>query len=344
MKIIKDALSGFITLLGEGHDLYLGKGLTLWKKNVLNDSKEHIGTAYVSLPWQMASYSWKLQRACKLYFRELCKSPEGDLIGIVRKSIVLLKKDAACFRPVFTISKGGRPKAIEKTPKGQLFVGEYSLNPYRHEIRIWTSDRTCQYWDIAYVFHAGKIRHIHNIIWDPYRKGLLVLTGDREGECAILFSDDYFHTLTEIVRGGQVYRSCNVFCRPEGIYYATDSELEKNWIIFLNLHTGQTKKILSLPGSSIYANQMANHYFISTCVEPSKINNYQFATLWTSKNLQDWKKLIEFKKDLWPGKYFGFGNIILPRIEGKCFFITFSTIAVKGNDFKTFFIEDTEKL
>jgi hypothetical protein len=206
-------------------------------------------------------------------------------------------------------------------------------------LRFWRSTDSGDNWDLVYALPAGSAKHIHNIVWDQYRQGLWILTGDGEGECALLFTPDEFQTVTELVRGGQIYRACKLFCLPEGLYYGTDSERDKNWFIHLDVKSGRIHKIHPLQGSCLHAARMAGNYFISTAVEPSKINFYRKAVLWSSSDLHNWSKVVEFEKDWWPGEYFGFGRIILPRVQGECPNVVFSTIAIKTNDLTTFVIK-----
>lgn len=290
----------------------------------------------MALPLRLASCFRPFERAGKLNFRELAPTPKGDLVGVVRKSILLYSAGQSDFQTVLRIKNGGRPKGIVNTPSGRMYVGEYGLNPDRRAMRIWGSDSGGANWELVYTLKPGSVRHIHNIVWDPYRKGLWVLTGDREGECALLFTRDEFKTLDEVVRGGQIYRACDLICRPDGVYYGTDSETAENWFVRLEPETGKICKIQSLPGSVLYMNRMADYYFISTAVEPSKVNKYRYATLWQSRDLENWTKLIEFEKDFWPGEYFGFGRIVLPRIEGECPYIVFTPMAVKKYHMTTF--------
>jgi ethanolamine utilization protein EutA (predicted chaperonin) len=45
---------------------------------------------------------------------------------------------------------------------------------------------------------------------------------------------------------------------------------------------------------------------------------------------------MELEKDPWPGEYFGFGNILLPKTQGQVPLLVFSSVAVKEWDYFTF--------
>ena len=218
-------------------------------------------------------------------------------------------------------------------------MGEYWGNPRRQPLRIWGSTDGGGTWELAYTLPAGSAKHIHNIIWDEHRLGLWVLTGDGDGECALLFTADEFQTVTEIIRGGQMVRACQLFCRPEGVYYGTDTERAANWFVHLEVKTGKMHTMQPLPGSCIYAARLADRYWLSTSVEPSTVNQEHRPALWTSPDLHRWTKVVEFDKDWWPGEYFGFGSVMLPRVQGACPWLVFSPVAVKQHDLTTFVVK-----
>jgi|GEM_PF-1124271 len=315
---------------------YLSGAASLWKMD-LNDSLPSL-VASLPLPWpyrQAARWSL-LRRAGRLDLREALALPTGIILAISQKHILAINPDSGELRPVFQMSEGGHPQGFAMTPGGHLFVGEYWGNPRRRPLRLWVSTDNGNTWELVHTLPAGSAKHIHNIIWDPYREGLWTLTGDGDGECALLFSADEFQTVTEVMRGDQMVRACQLFCRPEGLYYGTDTERAPNWFLHLELQTGRLHKIQPLPGSCIYAAYMAKRYWLSTAVEPSKINSDRRPRLWFSTDLQQWKKLVEFEKDWYPGEYFGFGRIKLPRVQGSCPFLVFSPVAVKEYDLATF--------
>jgi hypothetical protein len=279
-----------------------------------------------------------LRRLGRLDIRELIQVDDSHLVAVIQKQLVKFDHHNGHCRTVFEVTDGGRPKGFALTPAGHILVGEYWSNPQRQALRIWASTDAGDTWALAYSLPPGSAKHIHNLVWDPHRQGLWVLTGDAEGECALLFTGDEFRTVTEVVRGGQMWRACQLFCLPEGLYYGTDTERAPNWWVFLDVNRMALEKIQPLPGSCIYAARLAGRWFLSTSVEPSKINKYRRTVLWSSPDLQQWCKLVEFDKDWLPGEYFGFGSVVLPRVQGDCPFLAFSTVAVRKADLSTFVV------
>lgn len=331
---------GLVVLLCTEEAVYLAGPASLWKMDLKGAEPELLAAVPLSWPYRQAARWRLLRRLGRLDVRELIQMAGGGLLGISQKEIISIAPGSNEIRSVFRVSDGGRPKGFALTPAGHVLVGEYWGNPERRSLRIWASTDGGQSWDLAYALPAGSAKHIHNIIWDQHRQGLWVLTGDGEGECAFLFTADEFKTVSELVRGGQSYRACHLFCLPEGLYYGTDSEREKNWFIHLEVERGVSHKIHPLPGSCIHAARMAGQYFISTAVEPSTVNFYRKSVLWSSPDLLNWSKVIEFEKDWWPGEYFGFGRVILPRVQGEFDHLVYSTIASKEYDLTTFVIKN----
>lgn len=328
---------GFLAMLCTAETVYLSRRFSIWQMNFQGAFKGPRISAPVPQVLKLAAHSRHLRRLGRLDIREMLLTPAGSLLGVAQKGIFRWRQGEITAKPVLQVSGGGRPKGLVATPPGRILVGEYWGNPQLRSLRIWASADDGDTWELAHTLPAGSAKHIHNLVWDPYRRGIWTLTGDADDQCALIFTGDEFVTVTEVVRGGQMFRACQLFCRPEGLYYGTDTERDENWVVFLEPESRRLEKIQPLPGSCIYAARMAGRYWISTSVEPSKVNRYPYAALWCSLDLHHWTKVKEFAKDWWPGEYFGFGNIILPRVQGDCPVLVFSPVAVKNHDLETFY-------
>ncbi len=329
---------GMVALLCTPEAVYLSRGFSLWKMTASDQQPRCLSTLPASWGWRHAARCRHLRRLGRLDLRELIQLPDGWLLASVGKAVTRIHPQTGSPRQVFRIHDGGRPKGFALTPSGHLFVGEYWHNRRRRPLRIWGSADDGRTWELAFQLAAGSAQHIHSLLWDPHRQGLWVLTGDADGECALLFTTDEFQTVSEVIRGDQRVRACHLFCRPEGLYYGTDTERALNWFIFFDPASGRLQQLQQLPGSTINAARMAGRYFLSTSVEPSKINRYRRTVLFTSADLRHWTPVADFEKDCCPGYAFGFGSIILPRVQGECSSLVFSPVAVKGYDYNTFFI------
>ena len=261
---------GLLALLCTEEAVYLSGPASLWKMELRGTIPQPL--ARVPFPWlhrQMTK--WRhLRRLGRLDLREMRQLPGGGLLGILRKELIAINRDSGEIHTVLKVSDGGRPKGLAIAPSGNIFVGEYWGNPRRQALHIWASTDSGETWEMAHTLPAGSAKHIHNIVWDPHRKGLWILTGDSDRESALLFTSDEFKTVNEVRRGDQMTRACQLFCQPEGIYYGTDSERAANWFVHLEVETGKLHKIQPLPGSCIYAARLADRYWLSTSVSPVK--------------------------------------------------------------------------
>lgn len=319
--------------------VYFSGPASIWHLRPHDAAPHYLAT--IPLPWLYRQAArWRLlRRAGRLDLREMMQLPTGGLLTISQKQILALDPDSGAIRRVFQVPEGGRPRGLARAPSGHLFAGEYWGNPRRRPLRIWMSSDNGETWELVHTLPGGSAKHIHNIIWDPYRSGLWVLTGDSDHECALLFTDDEFKTVQEVIRGDQMVRACRLFCRPEGLYYGSDTERASNWFVHLEVQTGKLHKIQALPGSCMYMAHMADRYWLTTAVEPSGVKHDRTPALWSSADLYHWTKVVAFEKDAWPGEYLGFGRIKLPRVQGTCPVVIFSTVAVKHYDLSTFVLK-----
>ena len=108
-------------------------------------------------------------------------------------SLIARSNDDYCY--VWTLN--------QNYDRENIFWGEYFTNFNREPVNIYGSCDQGQTWKVVYTFSKGKINHIHSIIYDRFREGYWVLTGDREDECNIFFTNDEFKNLLPVIKGGQ---------------------------------------------------------------------------------------------------------------------------------------------
>ncbi len=119
-------------------------------------------------------------------FHALAVLPAGGLIGATPGAIVTSRQGEDEFHPTHTITRGTRPLHITAVPGGAVYWGEYFDNASRAEVHIYASNDSGLTWSVAYTFPKGAIRHVHNIVHDPWANCLWILTGDYGDECRIL--------------------------------------------------------------------------------------------------------------------------------------------------------------
>ena len=266
--------------------------------------------------------------------------PNNDRVAIAKKGVFLLKKGTKTFEKCFAIPRGSKPLNLCITPTNNIYLGEYFQNMDKQAVNIYCSKDNAQTWKIEYTFEAGSINHIHGLFFDKYTNHIWVATGDRENECIIGYTEDEFKSFVEVFRGGQEYRTCQLFFYKDFIVFATDTQYQKNFIKKFDRKTLEITKLQEVQGSVIKGGQVGDVAFISTTVEPSKVNTDRYAHLWVTKDGLHWEERYKAKKD-WLPFIFQFGTFEFPQYYGvdKLNRLYFSGRALKGLDGKTTYID-----
>lgn len=267
--------------------------------------------------------------------------PNGNRMAIAKKGLFLQKDGGNRFEKVIAIPRGSKPLNICIASSGNLFFGEYFQNMDKQAVHIYCSVDNSRSWHIAYTFEEGNINHIHGLFFDKYTNRIWVATGDRENECIIGYTEDEFKTFTEVFRGGQEYRTCQLFFYKDFIVFGTDTQYEQNVIKKFDRQTLEITELQKVQGSVIKGGQVGDVAFISTTVEPSDVNTDKWAHLWVTKDGLHWEERCKAKKDWLPATLFQFGTFEFPQYYGieKLERLYFSGRALKGLDGKTTYID-----
>ena len=264
-------------------------------------------------------------------FHALAVDASGALIGAVPGAIVTCAVGEKSFRVTHEITRGTRPLNLCTTPGGKLFWGEYFDNAARDAVNIYVSGDAGQTWQVAYMFAKGAVRHIHNIVYDPWRDCLWILTGDYGDECRILRASVDLTEMRTVVSGNQQARAVAFIPAEDGLYFSTDTPLEQNYICRLS-DNGHITRLAEISSSSIYGCRTRGGMFFSTMVEPSGVNRDQNVRLFHSRDGAAWSAELAWKKDAWPMRWFQYGNAFLPAGGNTTDVIAVSTVGAQGAD------------
>ena len=269
-------------------------------------------------------------------FHALAFLPSGTIVAAVPGSIVSLRANEPEFRRTFSIVRGTRPLHITAVPGGRVFWGEYFDNAARDEVHIYGSADGGMSWDVAYTFPKCDIRHVHNIVHDPWQNCLWVLTGDYGDECRILRASYDFTSVEVAMQGKQQARAVAAVPTEDGLYFASDTPLEQNFIYRLD-RAGTLSCLAPISSSSIHGCRVGTQLFFSTMVEPSEINRDPMVRIYGAHaNLpQRWHPLLCWRKDRWPMKFFQYGNAFLPDGINPTQYLAITTVAVESDDMVT---------
>ena len=208
-----------------------------------------------------------------------------------------------------------------------VYYGEYIWNVDKGPVAIYM--RKAGTWKKVFEFPSSKVQHIHNIIFDEKNNHFYILTGDTDEESGIWISDIDFLDVRPLVKGSQRFRACVAFPTDCGLIYATDTPLEDNYIMELDIthNQVQTRIIQTIPGPCIYGDNLQGLYFFATSVEPdSSLSSWRYKFTYKLGNgVKERKSHIivlnkdhnivldcSEKKDMYPIWLFQFGNFMFP--------------------------------
>lgn len=264
-------------------------------------------------------------------FHALAVLPDGGLVATLPRAIAICPPGQREFRVAWHIRRGTRPLNLAVMPSGAIYWGEYFDNPRRDEVHVYGSLDGGRTWEVVYTFPAGTIRHVHSITYDPHRDYLWMCTGDYGAECHIMRVSSDWKTVEPVLGTGQQSRAVRPIPTPHGLYFATDSELEQNYIYCLT-SDDTLERLCPISGPGMWACQVDSTLFFATDVEPSKVNLEPFACVYGSRDGRAWSKLVAWRKDPWNMPLFQFGNIILPSGSNRTHILAATGMSVQRED------------
>jgi len=342
-----DILDPRVTRHGRGRALYVGRRGELYVARRYAVHRSDDGGATWRLDCFVPSSGWKplvawtrlTARLLRYYIAAFQILPDGSRIAVARDGVYRAGPGEIAMTRVFRYTRGSRPLNIAVDGNRVLF-GEYG-NLDGCEVRIYVSDDGGRTFDVGYQFPLGDMRHIHNIIVDPYREHYWVLAGDFDRQPGIAALSKDLKTLDWINRGDQKYRAAGAIVMPDRLIYGTDSDRQRNFIVTMDKKSGRVEELLEVEGSSLYTASFGPIHVISTCVEPNPACPSRECSLYVSTDGIVWKRTFVHRKDRFDFKYFQFGTIVLPYshntdARGMC-----SGQAIQGADDTTFLLEWT---
>ena len=200
------------------------------------------------------------------------------------------------------------------------YFGEYqNSRPYAVKIVRLSDDG--QKAEICYTFPEGRIKHIHSITWDPYRKRLWIATGDTNEEVGLYYTDNDFATVTYFNGGKQAWRMIGLLPTEERLYWGSDAgkdamQEDVNYIYSWNFSKNSLEKICEIGNPAYYSVFLDNGgMLIGTTYEPGmKQLTEHSAALWYSLEGKQWEKICSLAyKDLGKSQRTRYATLNLPR-------------------------------
>ncbi len=243
--------------------------------------------------------------------------PHGENLIAVKKGAIIIKRpEDNKFNTSFKIERGSRPLNLCRF-EDKVYWGEYFSNPSRSEVLIYSSKNGIE-WEVAYAFAPGRIRHVHGIYKDPFRKGIWVLTGDSDHESGLWFTNNHFKTLECVISGSQKCRAVSIIPLEDRIIVPMDSPKEINFIQSFYPEEKTFRALKRISGSAFYSYNSSSVSMISTVVEPSEINLSKAVEIWASLDRKEWIRIAKLRMDLWASislKIFRYPEVRFPESE-----------------------------
>jgi len=329
---------GLRALAWSGDRLYAARGYQLLRSSVVDISPDVTWQPVATFrPTWTRRLSVMNRFSARLFrdgFHALAVLPSGGVVAAVAGAIVTLRANDSEFRSTHTITRGTRPLHITVVPAGTVFWGDYFDNASRDEVHIHASSDGGATWAVAYTFPQGAIRHVHNIVHDPWEDCLWVVTGDYGEECRILRASSDFSHVETVLHGNQQARAVALVPMPDGLYFSSDTPLESNYLYWLD-RKRSLSQIAPISSSSIYGCRVGSHIFFSTMVEPSEVNRDRHVRIYGRRGSDGWQSLLAWRKDRWPMGLFQYGNAFLPDGNNTTPYLAVTTIAVESDDMAT---------
>lgn len=328
-------------LAWNGDHLYASRGYELLRAKISNPSAvswQPVATFRPTFRRRLSVTNRLTARLFRDGFHALAALPSGALVAATPGAIVTLRPGETEFRRTHAILRGTRPLHITAVPNGAIYWGEYFDNPARDEVHIYASTDSGATWSVAYTFPKGAIRHVHNIVHDPWANCLWLLTGDYGDECRILRATCDFTRVEPVLQGQQQARAVAAIPTEHALYFSSDTPLESNSIYRLD-RQDKLQQLALISSSSIYGCRVGPRVFFSTMVEPSEVNRERQVRVYGSDTRSSAisaghpaHSLLAWEKDVWPMGLFQYGNATLPDGNNTTPFLALTTVAVASDD------------
>ncbi|MDB4888776.1 MAG: glycosyl hydrolase family protein [Gemmatimonadetes bacterium] len=290
------AWRGYAVEWHEGMSVLLSRRNRLYSADGIGGTPTLIGEVPLSLGTRLASSPRLGQRLLRTMFYNVVSLGDarwlvtfGNRIGILSPAgwtEIVLPRPSRVLR-------GG----IAVSPSGTVWFGEYWDNVDRGPMSIYRWDAGATRAEVAHVFERGSIYHVHGVSWDPYRRAMVCLTGDRTGECRMLLTRDEFATFEVIGAGSEDWRAVSVVSVPDGWLYGTDAEFETNVIAHVDAKTGYRTVLKHVEGPVYYSRRWGPDGVFGVTAERCAIMPHPEAVLLLVE-AGGVRPLVRFEKDL----------------------------------------------
>jgi len=251
-----------------------------------------------------------LKRLLRSDAKEVIYDELNDRLVIIRDSSVYLIQESTYI--LLGKIEGDAPLFNSHyIQNGIIYFGQYDQNKNRKSSKIYKIDVNNKI-SIVHTFLPGAIRHVHSITNDLYIENRIwITTGDNDGECLLLYTDDNFENISNIGDKSQDFRIVNLGFSKEYLFYGTDNLIKKNYIYRQNRSDGKRKKVLSIKQTAWFLKQdKKGNVILGTTVENGKGCQVNYSSIYFSRDFgMNWLELLRIPKDIYPMPLFKWGSV-----------------------------------
>jgi len=182
-----------------------------------------------------------------------------------------------------------------------VYYGEYKTGPRPHGVHILRGADDGRDWTVAHRFPPGHTFHVHSVQFDQYRNRYWVMTGDRDEESAVYYTEDDFSTLRKLGGGSQDWRVVTMMITPDALFWGSDNDTSSGADIFrYGFSDGRLAKIRHLGKVAYYSTVLSDGTLaLSTAYEPDSpyVRDHRppaSADLWVSIDGREWDLAASF--------------------------------------------------
>ncbi|MDR4501926.1 MAG: hypothetical protein MRJ96_10795 [Nitrospirales bacterium] len=228
--------------------------------------------------------------------------PTGTII-VVYDQVYRSDDGGMTFHSVFKYPDDILPPfmaGLAVSPDGDVYFGEYDADARPHEISILKGENDGRSWREAYRFPSGQIFHVHSLIYDEYRDGLLIATGDHDQESHLYFTNDDFQSLRELGGDSQDWRIVSLVPTKEALYWGSDNDRTGAGIFRWDVQKDSLKQLKFIGTPSYFSTWLKDGtVVISTAYEPRSEFTKSSSppptiALWASRHGQEWFEIMQY--------------------------------------------------
>ena len=272
------------------------------------------------------------QRLLRLDLYRMVRTPAGTFIAATAEGVVRLSEGENHSPGVFNEFQGRRPISLTVDAQGRVYFGEYFSNKERTAVKIFMSEDDGRSWSECYQFADGSIRHVHGLVYDPWLDKIWTMTGDYGDEAILGLASPGFSEFEIVLQGNQQTRICDAICRPDAVYFCTDTPLEQNYAYQLKRGSKSPARLSKIQNSVLFMGQACGGMFASTIVEPSETNTSNKVHIWHSADGTTWKEIMQAPRDRWSLRFFGYPTASFATSNPDCPFGFINFRGARGLD------------